>query len=265
MNLLTISLKISTLLAITLFSFSITPVFSQNEIFKNDDSVQTASQNEVGFQAGIALELGLPHKEFHKNITNPGYGIGLHFAVAPHAAPIMYGVEANYMMYGYENQSIPFNGSSAGRVNVDLQTTNGIFSGHFFTRLQPKSGIFRPYVDALVGFNYFNTQSSIQNEITNEDIVSSINFDDAAFSYGGGLGVMFEISRGELFKSEKKAGQFGSTLLDFRVRYMRGEEADYLRKGSIQEDPTDASKVTYDVFKSRTDMLTFHVGVAVSL
>lgn len=260
-----ISFKSAFFLALAIFSCGIAPVFSQDSPLKNEDSLQTNSGNNVGVQAGLAFDLGLPRNEFRENITNPGFGIGGHIAVAPHTAPIMYGLEFNYMMYGNENQSVPFNNSSAGRVNVDLQTTNSIVTGHILTRLQPKAGMLRPYIDALAGFNYLSTNSSIKDQRTNEEIAGSINFQDAAFSYGAGVGVMFELSRGEFGDDENGITHFGSTLLDFRIRYMRGGEAEYLREGSIKEDPNDASKVIYDVYKSRTDMLTFQIGIAISL
>ncbi|HYF02790.1 MAG TPA: hypothetical protein VEC36_05395 [Patescibacteria group bacterium] len=263
---LKISFRKQFFLALALFACGIVPVFAQESLLKNDDTVLSDSESPtVGVQAGLALELGLPRNEFRENINNPGFGIGGHIAVAPHAAPIMYGVEFNYLMYGYENESVPFNNSSVGRVNVDLETTNSIVTGHFLMRLQPKTGMLRPYIDALAGFNYLSTSSSIEDDLTNHPIAQSINFQDGAFSYGGGAGVMFELTRGEIGEDEKGNQQFGSTLLDFRVRYMRGGEAEYLRKGSIKEDPNDPAKAIYDVYTSRTDMLTFQIGVAISL
>jgi hypothetical protein len=259
------SFKNAFFLALAIFAAGIAPVFAQDEILKTGNSDSTSELPTVNVQAGLALEVGLPRNEFRENITNPGFGIGGYFAVAPHEAPIAYGLEFNYLMYGHETKSVPFNGSSVGRVNVDLQTTNSIASGHLFLRLQPQKGMLRPYLDMLGGFNYLSTNSTIEDERTQEDIAGSINFQDAAFSYGAGAGVMFELSRGEFGEDEKGVKHFGSTLLDFRVRYMRGGEAEYLREGSIKEDPNDASKVIYDVHKSRTDLLRFQIGVAISL
>ncbi|MES2765873.1 MAG: hypothetical protein V4642_08400 [Bacteroidota bacterium] len=231
----------------------------------NDDPIVTDFGARQGLQAGLGLILGLPRNEFRDNVTNPGFGIGGHIGYAPNKMPLMFGVEFDYMAYGMETTKVPFNESTTGRVNVDLQTTNSIVSGHLFSRLQPATGLLRPYVDALVGFNYLNTSSSVNDEYSDQSIASSINFQDGAFSYGAGAGVMFKILDGNLGEDQMGETHFGTTLLDFRVRYMKGGEAEYLKRGSIKEDPNDKTKVTYDVYKSRTDMLTFRLGVAISL
>jgi len=43
------------------------------------------------------------------------------------------------------------------------------------------------------------------------------------------------------------------------MRYIIGGEAEYLKKGSIRREN---SKVSYDIIKSKTDLLTAQIGVA---
>ena len=86
---------------------------------------------------------------------------------------------------------------------------------------------------------------------------SSTNLEDVVFSYGAGGGLMIRVKK----KSEN--GSEGSKqteiLVDFRVRYLFGGEADYLKEGSIRRD---SGNVEFDITRSRTDLLTFNIGVA---
>lgn len=50
-------------------------------------------------------------------------------------------------------------------------------------------------------------------------------------------------------------------MLDLRCRYIDGGEAEYLKKGSIRRVD---GKTSYDVMKSRTDMLLFTLGLVLS-
>jgi hypothetical protein len=47
------------------------------------------------------------------------------------------------------------------------------------------------------------------------------------------------------------------TFIDLRVRYIFGGRAEYLTEGSIL---VDDQEVTYLVYESRTDLLTFQIG-----
>jgi len=47
--------------------------------------------------------------------------------------------------------------------------------------------------------------------------------------------------------------------VDFGIRSMKGGEAEYLKEGSITEDAN--GNFVYDVQRSTTDLLTWHLGV----
>ena len=124
-------------------------------------------------------------------------------------------------------------------------------------RLQPPSGAFRPYADALVGVNYLFTESRIEDVDFDDDrdIASSTNFDDAAFSYGLGGGVMAQVYRGHA----SGTGRSYAVFVDARLRYLFGGEADYLREGAIEADRN--GNPIYHVTRSSTDLLLPQLGV----
>jgi hypothetical protein len=46
--------------------------------------------------------------------------------------------------------------------------------------------------------------------------------------------------------------------LDIGIRYLRGGEAEYMKKGSIHRE---IDGVTYDVYRSRTDLVKAYIGI----
>ncbi len=205
--------------------------------------------------------LGFPQGEFSDNVDNIGFGLGGFFGVAPSSGPIIVGAEFGFLIYGNESRKEPFS-TTIPDVTVDVETSNNIVLGHLFLRLQSPVGKVRPYVEGLVGFNYLFTRTTIKNEsLTDDEIASSTNFDDVTMSYGTGGGVMIRVYDGRNKRRAEGRKQIDGVLIDFRIRYFSGGEAEYLKEGSIRRPN---SQVEYDVEKSRTDLLTFQLGVVLS-
>lgn len=208
---------------------------------------------------GLALLTGFPSGEFHDNMSRTGFGISGNIGYHLDQAPLMFGIDGGVMIYGSEERTEPFS-PTIPDVRVKVSTSNNIAQAHAFIRLQPAEGMVRPYIDGLVGVNYLFTSTSVQSEnnADDEDIASSTNYDDAAFSYGGGAGLMIR-----LYQNEDRTGTDASArevMLDLGVRYLTGGEAGYLTTGSIHRQN---GTVSYDVTHSRTDLITGRIGVAV--
>lgn len=209
------------------------------------------------FLLSLNFLTGDPKGEFDDNVENLGFGFSGMFGYHPDASAVMIGGELAFMRYGSETRNEPFS-TTIPDVRVDVETSNDILLLHALVRMQGNQGSIRPYLDGLVGFNYLVTQTKIKNEgVEDEVIASSTNLEDVVFSYGAGGGLMIRVKK----KSEN--GSEGSKqteiLLDFRVRYLFGGEADYLKEGSIRRD---SGNVEFDITRSRTDLLTFNIGVA---
>ena len=117
----------------------------------------------------------------------------------------------------------------------------------------------RPYLDGLIGFNYLFTKTTIKNASNNEEVASSTNFDDTTMNYGGGGGLMFVVYKGKPAETPRRAGCEGR---DDRPRGpLHGR-----RRGALPQEGVDLreeGRVRYRVSESRTDLLTFRIGVAV--
>lgn len=208
-------------------------------------------------QASINFLLGQPQNEFQDNVEDLGFGLGGNFGYHFGTSPIMIGAEVQYMIYGSQTRREPFN-DNIPDVTVEVETSNNILLFHALARLQSPSGTFRPYLDGLLGLNYFFTETSVRDEDGfDEPIASSTNQEDVALSYGAGGGVMLQVHKSR--HPETGGVRLREVLIDFRIRYLFGGEATYLKEGSIT---VNNGQLAIDALRSRTDLLTYQLGVS---
>ncbi len=203
--------------------------------------------------AGAHFMLGFPQGEFKDNLDRIGGGLSAEFLGSLHPTPFKIGASVGFLIYGSETRTEPFS-TTIPDVTVDVTTSNNILLVHFLLRAQPAKGVVRPYVDGLLGFNYLFTETKIESRL--QEVAASTNFDDFAFSYGGGGGIMIQVYDGTKKKKTEKF-HLAAVLIDARVRYLKGSEAEYLKEGSIRREDTE---VIYDVIKSNTDLMTVQIG-----
>jgi len=221
-----------------------------------------------GFDLGLSFDVAAPQDEFRNTVDRNGYGFSIEGLYKPGDMPVKFGLDFGFSQYGRETRKEPFS-LTIPDVMVDVKTTNNILLTHFLVRLQHDYGRIKPYFDGIVGLHYLYTETSIDNEDDwdDEPIASTKNFDDLTLSRGVGAGFM--ISLVSFDKHDKAINSFMKAtggmqkaacelLLDFKIRYLYGGEAEYLKEGSITRENGD---VIYDVKRSDTDLLLFQLGV----
>jgi len=213
----------------------------------------------------LNFNVGVPVGPFSDNIEDPGYGGNLFLGTQLGASPVVLGLDLGFLIYGRSEQTVPFSNTVGPRVNVDVITTNNIFQPHAVLRLQPLQGPFRPYVEAVGGFKYLFTRTRIEDRGNSnndgDDIASETNFDDFAWSGGGGAGVEIMV-----YRPSANAGtnsSFRGLSLHFGSQYLFGQEAEYLAEGELVDENRnrrlDDSEL--DVRRSATTLLVFKLGV----
>ncbi|HYP26375.1 MAG TPA: outer membrane beta-barrel protein [Blastocatellia bacterium] len=208
-------------------------------------SVSPARAQDI--QIGLDFATVVPRGGFSENVTNNGYGVGGRFLVGLGRSPFHLGVDAAFTNYGSEEHEEPLS-TTIPEIDVKVRTDNNIILTHLLLRAQPRSGRVRPYADGLIGLKYLFTRTSISNEF-DEEIASTTNLSDTTFSYGFGGGLQVHLAN---------IGPTGDISFDTKVRYLRGSQAEYLKKGSIRREN---GSVSFDVLSSRTDVVTVQVGV----
>lgn len=219
------------------------------------------AQRPQSMQAGANFTIGIPQNDFRENIDNNAFGGTGFFLYNIPRSPVHIGASIGFMVYGsesYQRRLIP-----DVPVSVDINTTNSILQGHLIFRVQPSQSSVRPYMDGLLGFNYLSTSTSIEDNDSwsnDDNIASENNFDDGVFSYGGGAGIQFQVYH----PTDEQIIQNNvyGVVIDIGVRYVKGGEAEYLDEGGIQYN--EATKnFDFDVKRSVTDLLTWHIGFAI--
>lgn len=205
------------------------------------------------------LVVVVPQGSFADRLDDVGFGLSGTFIHHIGGSHVGIGVEGTFVTYGHERIRERFGSGALGRVDVDVVTTNNIALGHLVLRLQPPSGTLRPYADVLAGLAYLFTESRIEDVDRNDDrdIASSTNFDDAAFSYGLGGGVMARVYEGR----SSSDGRPFEVFVGARLRYLFGGEAKYLREGDIEADADGDPIFRYT--ESRTDVLLPQLGLTI--
>ena len=212
------------------------------------------------FQASVKFTGGFPRGEFNNHVKNTGLGATGTFLYNIEHKPLAVGASLGFLIYGHDSRTEPFS-TTVPDVKVDVTTTNNILKGHLVLRLQSPEGLgggsIIPYFDAMFGFHYLFTETRVQDTDafgTDYDIASSTNYDDIAMSYGGGGGFMVRV-----FDSSRDAEGLEAIYIDFGAHFLKGGEAEYLKKGGIIRSE---GNVTYNPSKSKTDLLNFFLGAA---
>ncbi|MGD2091703.1 MAG: hypothetical protein PVH61_36355 [Candidatus Aminicenantes bacterium] len=199
------------------------------------------------FHGSIAFSMGFPQGEFKDNVDHIALGVDLTFGIKLGKSPFMLGLDLGVLNYGSDRRCEYLYGVPEFQFKV-IHDYN-LLQGLVFLRFQPaKNARVRPYIDALAGFNYLWSDTSLDDH-GDEEITLAVNYDDFAFSYGLGGGVLVKLGR----KRPRRVEFF----IDLRARYIFGGKAEYLTEGSIL---VDEQEVTYLVYESRTDLLTFQIG-----
>jgi hypothetical protein len=206
------------------------------------------------FQASLNFLMGYPQNEFRRNIDRTFYGLSGEFFFHFPRSPLAVGISLEYLNYGSERRVEPLS-PDIPDVLVDVTTRNSLFSTAAVFRLSPVEGAIRPYIEALVGFNYLFTYTSVSDDGDwSEDIATTTNFDDWSLTYGAGAGAVI---RALDIRSQGGRSLF-SLHMEAGVRYCRGRAAEYLRQGAIRRDH---GSLWYEPVISDTDLLKTHLGL----
>ncbi len=212
-----------------------------------------SSFSQIG---GINFTLAFPRGEFQQKLNRTGFGGTLHFYLwePTYNRPFSIGADVGYINYGSESRREPFS-LTIPDVTVDVDRTNNIVNYHLLFMISPLEGPIRPYLEGVFGGAYFFTETKIKSTGGNlQEVASSTNFSDNTWSYGGGGGLMMRVYKPPV---GEKSG-LSDVMVDLKVRYLVGGEAEYLKEGSVV---IRNGKAYYDVVKSKTDLLTVHLGV----
>jgi len=213
------------------------------------------SQFDIGLNGTVIS----PQSEFKESIDRLGFGLAGKFAVKLGESPFYVGASIGGANYGSDSRREVL----VWPVEVEVNTNNNILFTHLLLQARADMQPIQPYVEGLIGFNYLWTESRIQDvdDYDEEDeIASQTHFDDFALNYGGGFGLLIKLTS---FEMDEGSAKEGDLYLDFKVRYLFGGEAEYLKEGDIEKG--ENNEVILNTSKSDTDFMSFHIGVVLQI
>lgn len=200
---------------------------------------------------GGSLMLGSPQGDFRTNVDRLGYGIQVHGTLwsPSNERPFTVGLNLGYMVYGEVSERRPLS-TTIPDVMVEVNRTNNLANLHLLLQISPFTGTVRPYIEGLFGGAYIFTTSEVKSESTQIPFAESTNWDDFTWSYGAGAGLLLLISN--------DMAEVKNLYLDIKARYVYGSEAQYLTENDIA---INNGRIVYFPRRSKTDLLSFHIGV----
>lgn len=175
-----------------------------------------------------------------------GYGFGgsVSHALDPQR---VFSIRANvdYLIYGHESSRFYAYG-----YEYETTRSNNILSVGVGPHIASPAGAVRPYINGTVGFSYFSTSTSISSPYYDEDVDSWTDFSDGVMAWTAGGGVLIPLT-----------SSARPVLLNIGATYHGNGEAEYLREGSIEEDP-ETGRLYFTPIRSQTNLVVYTLGVS---
>lgn len=209
---------------------------------------EVPAEGRIRAMGGLNFQVAFPQGEF-ADFVETGYGVGGNLTFFP-GQQSRFGIRlfGSWLQYGRTTERIPFPGLPG--IDVDLTTSNNIYSFGVGPEIHLSTGAIRPYLQAAIGLSNFATETSAEGSDNTDPFARSTNFNDWTAAYYGGGGLMIQVSHGK-----------NPVLIDGALRYQSHGRTRYLREGSIQEGP--GGTIEIDPIESKTDLLIVHLGVEV--
>jgi hypothetical protein len=144
-------------------------------------------------------------------VSGGAFGVDLYYGRRLSALPVYVGVDFDIASYGSETVDV---------LGTTVTTRSLLVQPHASVRYQPPSGTFRPFAEALVGFNVLSTSTSFDDPGARPIDAEFDGESSGAFSAGLGAGVDSRLYR------QKNVGVLGVTA---SLHYIYGGTADVPR------------------------------------
>lgn len=201
------------------------------------------------WHVGLAAEFGQPTGAFKQNVDNAG-GAQAHLRVRlDQHGLVSLRVQAGWLNYGHESKRLCLAATPGCRVEVAVNTVNGILFVGVGPELAYQLGKLRAYGHGLVGASRFATVSAIGGGILPDLVAGDENFGDAGFAWSAGAGLELPITR--------------RVALDLGVAYQGHGEREYLTKGGITDNANGS--LTFAPKRSTANLFAIRFGVTTSL
>ena len=212
-----------------------------------------------------ALTISSPRGEFDDN-TDTGFGFtgGYLRSLTPNRV-VGVGFSGSFLSYGSTRRRAPLS-NTIPDITVEVETSNNTAFALGMLEVRVP-GSFQPYVQAVGGGGFFYTTTSLEDTRTDEVIISDTNQSDATWVLGGGAGVRFRVWESTPDPQQEAARgprvSRSRLYVDAGVRYLKGNEVEYLKEGSLVTDDGEFD-IDPRLARSEIEVVQYQIGVAVT-
>ena len=212
-----------------------------------------------------ALTISSPRGEFDDN-TDTGFGVTGSYvrSITPNRV-VGVGLSGSFLGYGSTRRRAPLS-NTIPDITVDVETSNNtaFVLGLFEVRVP---GRIQPYLQAVGGGGFFYTTTSLEDTRTDQVIISDTNQSDATWVWGGGGGLRFRVWESTPDPEEEAArgpaAPRSRLYVDVGARYLKGNEVEYLKEGSLVTDDGEFD-IDPRLARSEIEVVQYQIGVSVS-
>jgi len=208
-----------------------------------------APRLHVGGGIAVAQPLG----EFNEYVRVGGGILGFGRLQLDERGLVSLRLQGGFLTYGRETERVCLSETVGCRIEVDLTTSNNILLMGIGPELGVPLGNARMYGNAMLGFDYFSTDSQVSGSFEQEPFASTRNFGDGGLSWNLGGGLELPIAR----------ARAAPIALDVGLSYQGNGRREYLTRGDIRDRP-DGS-LEFDVKRSDANFLVWRLGVSVGI
>lgn len=222
------------------------------------------AQPEGPNQVSAALAISSPRGEFDEN-TDTGFGFeGTYLRSITPNRVVGIGLSGAFLGYGSTSRRVPLS-NTIPDILVDVETSNNtaFVLGVFEVRVP---GSVQPYLQAVGGGGFFYTTTSLEDTRNDQVILSDTNQSDATWVWGGGGGLRFRVWEADPDPEREAArpgGPRSRVYIDAGARYLKGNEVEYLKEGSLVTDDGEFD-IDPRLARSEIELVRYHVGVTVT-
>ena len=238
------------------FAFALSLILVPSAAFGQADGPNVAS---------AALVISTPRGEFDDN-TDTGFGFtGTYLRSMTSNRVVGIGLSGSFLSYGSTSRRAPLS-NTIPDITVEVETSNNtaFVLGVFEVRVP---GRIQPYLQATGGGGFFYTTTSLEDTRTDQMILSDTNQSDATWVWGGGGGLRFRVW--ESTPDPQQAARGGDAerraraYIDVGARYLKGNEVEYLKEGSLVTDDGEFD-IDPRLARSEIEVVQYQIGVTVS-
>lgn len=199
---------------------------------------------------GISATNSVPQNQFQDYLQKSGFGLSLFGGYYADPIPFAAGFNADLIFFGGETKRFKYERPGGWGLGEDTVTTSSLIVPiSIFIRIKPIFfNTFMPYLEGFAGYTILNVSADYKPFWGKADSKNKTSF---AFHYGASAGLMIELVDFIDLPSSHR-----TMCLDVRLRYIKGNEADY-STAKINDDTT----VDFKDFRSKTDMLLLLLGL----